>query len=252
MAPTFEVLFAPAEFEALPARPLADSICVVFDVLRATSTIVTALASGALAVTPVAEIADALALRRKNPDVLLAGEREGFRIPAGLAGGVEFDLGNSPREFTAERVGGRTIALTTTNGSRALRACAHAGETLAAAFLNLGATADYLRQQPAKNLVVVCSGTHQQAAYEDMLGAGALADLLWTEFGAGASDSAMAAREIFTLHSRDPLAAASRSRNGKRLVSIPELREDVSYCLTRDRFPLIARLQENGAVVKHG
>ena len=113
-----EVLFTPAEFRVLPDCDLSGTTCVVFDVLRATSTIVTALAAGAAGVLPVEEISEALAWRRR-PDVLLAGERGGQRISAALTGGVEFDLGNSPREFTPERVAGKLIVSTTTNVTRA-------------------------------------------------------------------------------------------------------------------------------------
>src|SRR5581483_8625152 len=114
MPATLEVLFAPAEFAALADRDLDRTVCVVFDIFRATSTIVTALANGASAIIPVAEIPDALALRHQQPDVLLAGERDGLRIRADLTGGLDFDLGNSPREFTPERVQGKTIVLSTT------------------------------------------------------------------------------------------------------------------------------------------
>src|SRR5262245_18652880 len=99
-----EALFSPADFADLKRRDLGGTTCVVFDVFRATSVIVTALANGATAVVPVAEIPEALAVRQKEPQVLLAGERNGIRIPAGLSGGTEFDLGNSPREFTREKV----------------------------------------------------------------------------------------------------------------------------------------------------
>src|SRR6266508_6551746 len=114
MGCNIEVLFTPAEFRALPQRDLANTVCVVFDILRATSTIVTALANGAAAFIPVEEISEALTRRRQRPDALLAGERDGLRIGAALTGGVEFDLGNSPREFTREKVAGKTIIATTT------------------------------------------------------------------------------------------------------------------------------------------
>ena len=104
-----EVVLSPAEFSALRERDLSRSVCVVFDILRATTTMITALANGAKALIPVAEISEALAVRRERPDVVLAGEREGFRIRANLSGGVDFDFGNSPREFTPERVQGKTI-----------------------------------------------------------------------------------------------------------------------------------------------
>src|SRR5690348_6442306 len=104
-----EVLFAPAEFGALKQRDLRKTVCVVFDVLRATSSMVTALGNGATGILPVDEISEALACRKDDPAVLLAGERDGLRIGGQLTGGVEFELGNSPREFTAEKVGGRKI-----------------------------------------------------------------------------------------------------------------------------------------------
>src|SRR5258708_28668914 len=146
MTTTLEVIFAPAEVAALPARDLGETVCVVFDIFRATSTIVTALANGAAGIIPVAEISEAIELRRQQPDVLLAGERDGFRIRADLTGGIDFDLGNSPREFTPAKIKGRTIVLSTTNGSRALRACAQAKSVLVGSFLNLDATEQYLEQ----------------------------------------------------------------------------------------------------------
>src|SRR6266404_2400812 len=126
-----EVLFTPADFEALSRRDLGETLCVVFDVLRATSSMVTALGNGAAAIVPVAEIEEALEIRKRQPDVLLAGERNGLRIQAELTGALAFDLGNSPREFTPEIVKDKTIVMTTTNGTRALRACASARTVLA-------------------------------------------------------------------------------------------------------------------------
>ena len=117
---SLEVILAPAELPGLAKRDLRDTICVVFDVLRATSTFVTALHHGAKAIVPVSEIAEALALRQQQPDVLLGGERDGVRIRAAQTGGIDFDLGNSPREYTPEKVRGKTIVSTTTNGTRAL------------------------------------------------------------------------------------------------------------------------------------
>src|SRR5690349_8426325 len=119
-----EVLFTPAEFEALQSRDLSQATCVVFDVLRATSTIVTALANGAASVQAVPSIPAALELKKKNPNLLLAGERDGFRITSKLTGSIDFDFGNSPREFTPNQVQDRELVITTTNGSRAIHACA--------------------------------------------------------------------------------------------------------------------------------
>jgi 2-phosphosulfolactate phosphatase len=249
MPTTLEVLFAPAEFALLGQRDLRQTVCVVFDVLRATSTMVTALGNGAAAIAPAAEIAEALGIRQRQPEVLLAGERDGVRIEGHLTGGIGFDLGNSPREFTAARVAGRTIITTTTNGTRALRACAPASAVLVGSFLNLRATAELIERQRPPELLVVCSGTFDQAAYEDVLGAGALCDLLWPQCGGGAaSDSAHMARRLFRLAQDDLLAAVAQSRNGRRLMSNPDLRDDVPFCVQRDLFRLVAEMGKDGLV----
>ncbi len=92
-----DTILSPAELPALARRDLSGAACVVFDILRATSTIVAALHHGAQAVIPVSEIPEAVARRQQQPAVLLAGEREGMRIRAAQSGGVDFDFGNSPR-----------------------------------------------------------------------------------------------------------------------------------------------------------
>jgi 2-phosphosulfolactate phosphatase len=246
---TLEVLFTPADFATLPGRDLSQTCCVVFDVLRATSTMVTALWNGAQAIIPVEEIADALAERRRKPEVLLAGERKGVRIGPELTGGITFDLGNSPREFTAAAVGGRTIVMTTTNGTRALRSCLHARQTFAGSFLNLNATATAVRKSADTNLLVICSGTFEQAAYEDVLGAGALCDLLWNRYQEPQiADSARLSRETFLHACNDLLAAMARSRNGRRLLSNPDLRDDVAFCLRLDACGFVAMLSKDGSV----
>jgi 2-phosphosulfolactate phosphatase len=238
---TIEVLFTPADFAALKNRDLNNTTCVVFDVFRATSSMVTALANGAQAIIPVSEISEALEVKEKDPTVLLAGERDGMRIRAALTGGTDFDLGNSPREFTREKVAGKTIVMTTTNGTRALRSCTHAKSVLIGSFLNLQTTADSVFEASTENLLLICSGTHEQTAYEDALGVGALCDLLWNHLEQeGVSDSAKMARELYIAVQNDVLAAASQSRNGRRLIGIPELRGDVAFCMRRDTFGFAA------------
>jgi len=246
---SLEVSFTPADFGLLPQRDLSGTVCVVFDVLRATSSMVTALANGASAILPVSEIGEALAARQRNPQVLLAGERNGLRIEASLTGGLAFDLGNSPREFIPAKVQGKEIVMTTTNGTRALQACARAKTVLIASFLNLRRTVDYLRSNRPERLLVVCSGTFEQAALEDVLGAGALCDLLAQEFeGKSIADSAFMARKLFQQAEGDLLAAISASRNGQRLLGRPELRDDVRFCAQRDIFDSAAELGKDGWV----
>jgi 2-phosphosulfolactate phosphatase len=249
MKPAVEVLLTPVELGGLAARDLSQTTCVVFDVLRATSTMITALAHGAEAIVPVAEIRDALALRAQRPEVLLAGEREGRRIRADQTGGIDFDLGNSPREFTAAVVRARTIVMTTTNGTRALRACAHARRVLAGAFLNLGALAAHLRASPPERLLLVCSGTVDGAALEDTLAAGALCDLLGDSQAVGQlADSAWIARSVYRAHAHDLLGAVGQARNGRRLLAMPDLAPDVPWCVQRDRFELVPVLTPRGVV----
>jgi 2-phosphosulfolactate phosphatase len=250
---SLEVLFTPAEFTALSQRDLSETVCAVFDVLRATSSMVTALGNGAEAIIPVADIPEALAIRQRWPDVLLAGERNGVRIEANLTGSVPFDLGNSPREFTPELVRGRTIVMSTTNGTKALRACAPARVVLACCFLNLRATADFITQLGPPHLLLVCSGTLEEAAYEDVLGAGALCDLVWHRYAGGrVADSAAMARRLFHFAHKDLPTAFAGSRNGRRLLAHLDLKEDLTFCAQVDRLQLVAELNKNGEIRKAG
>ena len=249
MESNLEVLFTPAEFSALAGRDLSAVHCVVFDVLRATSTMMTALASGASRIFPVSEIPEAMRLRAGHPAALLAGERDGVRILSARSGGVDFDLGNSPREFTPERVAGREIIITTTNGTRALQACFGARRIFPGAWLNLGALARRIRGEQAARLLIVCAGTYAEAAYEDTLAAGGLCELLWTRFGPGRiSDSAHIARQIYLEAGEDFEGALRRhSSNARRLLASAELRGDVAFCLRRDALDLTAELS-GGAI----
>lgn len=250
-ATRLEAVFSPAEFAALRERDLSQSVCVVFDILRASTSMVTALGNGAEAIIPVGEISEALAIRRDRPDVLLAGEREGLRIRAELTGGIDFDFGNSPREFVAEKVQGRTIVMTTTNGTRALRACAGAQTVLVSSFLNLRATYMWITDHRPSNLILVCSGTFDEPALEDILAAGAVCERVWPLYGGGhISDSAEVARRIYPLMQYDLLGAMKHSRNGRRLLGNPDLRSDVWFSVQRETVSFIAEMDWDGAVRK--
>jgi 2-phosphosulfolactate phosphatase len=249
MKTSFDVLLTPAEFARLRGRDLSQSACVVFDILRATSTMITALANGAAAILPVAEISDALSIRKERPEVLLAGEREGLRILSSSAGGVDFDLGNSPREFTPERVQDKTIVMTTTNGTRALQACAHANTVLVGSFLNLSSVAQWIQARVPPILLLVCAGTVDQCSLEDTLAAGALCDLIWPIYGNGQiADSASVARQVYLTMQNDLLGAMQHARTGRRLLGIAELAEDVPTCLQRNTLNFVAALQKDGAI----
>jgi 2-phosphosulfolactate phosphatase len=248
-----EVCLSPADYQARAAKDFENSACVVFDVLRATSVMVAALANGAAGVAPAADISEALALRARHPGALLAGERDGLRITAAQSGGVEFDLGNSPREYSRERIGGRTLISTTTNGTRALRACETARSVAAASFLNLSATADWLARQSSGRVIIVCAGTAECPALEDILGAGALVDLLisWRARG-DLTDSADAAARVYREARADLAGAVRGSRNGRRLMADATLRDDVEFCLRRDEFGLVALMGTDGVVKAAG
>jgi 2-phosphosulfolactate phosphatase len=286
---TLEVILSPAELPALAGRDLRNTTCVVFDVLRATSTFVTALHNGAKAVIPVAEISEALALRQKLPGVLLGGERDGVKIRASQTGGGDFDLGNSPREYTPEIVRGKTIVSTTTNGTRALRACAGAQTVLAASFLNLTATAQFIRQLQPKQILLVCAGTRENMADEDVLAAGALCEMLiiepvakYLKVGRAASSrfigvpcpppdeasipvqqqsrgahgvtrptlsaSVETALDAWRKAKSNLLEVVSEAENARRLLAIPELRDDVAFCLRQDVFNQTAALGRDGMI----
>lgn len=248
MSTTIEAILTPAEFPALAARDLSGTTCVVFDVLRATSSMLTALNNGAEEIIPVVEIAEALAVKQRRSEVLLAGERHGLRITRELTGSIDFDFGNSPRDFQPGRVRGKAIAWTTTNGTRALRACARAQMTLLGALVNLRAVADVLDQLRPGHLLLVCAGTFEDAAFEDQFAAGALIDRLQHLAGKeGLGDSAQLVWHAFR-HVFEDNELIAASLNARRLLAKPDLAPDVPLCLQRDRIRLNACLMNDGSV----
>jgi 2-phosphosulfolactate phosphatase len=154
-----------------PVEWLADATVIVVDLLRASTTICTALAAGAECVMPFAEVDETLAAAERfgRMNVLLGGERYGKLIPG-------FDLGNSPAEYKPERVGGRRILFTTTNGARALRHAQGARRVVVGAAVNCLAVARSVAPDTA--VVILCAGTDGVAAPEDELAGGAIVDYL--------------------------------------------------------------------------
>jgi 2-phosphosulfolactate phosphatase len=244
-----DVLLIPAEFPRLAASDLSQTTCVVFDVLRATSSMLTALDNGAEEIIPVGEIAEALALKKQRPGIRLAGERNGLRIGGELTGSIDFDFGNSPRDFTPEKVRGRSIAWTTTNGTRALRACARAEMILLGALVNLRSVADVLGQLRPQHLLLVCAGTFEHAAFEDMFAAGALIDSLPAfAKGAALSDSAQLVWRACRQMGDDSTALIESSLNARRLIANVDLAPDVQLCLRRNTIELNAALMDDGSI----
>lgn len=225
-----DVVLNPAEIALLPARDLSLATCVVFDVLRATSSMITALQHGVEEIYPVRTIEEAWTLREAYTDVVLGGERHGDLI-------IGFDVGNSPLEYL--HLAGRRVITTTTNGTIALRACEHARRTLVGAILNIGAVAEEIRRTAPEQLVLVCAGTFSEFALEDAYAAGLLISALK---GAVLTDSAHAALGA-TCQFSEPLDALRQSRNGRALEAKGRGAE-VEWCAQRSRFNIIGSMEQ--------
>lgn len=146
----------------------------MLDVLRATTTIACALDRGAARVLPCLEVADARQLAATQPEgtFLLGGERGGRHIEG-------FDLGNSPAEYTSERIAGKTILFTTTNGTRAMHHCHQADEILLGSLVNAQAISDVLARR--ENVQILCAGTDGEITREDVLAAGAIGRMVMSQ-----------------------------------------------------------------------
>lgn len=224
------VCYLPAQWLAFDPGHLRDSVCVVIDVIRATSTIAAALAHGASGIRPVAAVAEAEQLKGRQPELLLAGERHGFALPG-------FDLGNSPRTMTPDAVGGRELVLTTTNGTQAISACRGARAIMTGALVNLSATAEKLRVL-GPPWIVVCAGFEGSFGLDDAIVAGALAEAL-------GEPSPFAA--LYHSVRGDLVGTLLGSQAGRELVKIG-LQDDVPFCAERDRFALVPTLGEDGVL----
>lgn len=225
---TFEVIYTPQAIARLPERDLSGHLAVVIDVFRATSTIATGLANGATAFFPIATVEEGLALKEKNPDVLLAGERGG-EAPAG------FDLGNSPRDFLPERVAGKRVFHTTTNGTQALVAVRGANQVITACWLNLGAVLTFLRAAD-KPTLLLCAGTGRAFAMEDATLASAILDEL---------DIDHPARSIYRSIAQRLPESLYESRNGRNLIRANRT-ADIEFCIQRDKFDIVPKLGSDG------
>jgi len=231
-----DVLFLPAQ---LDRAALAGAQVVVFDVLRATSTIVTALSHGAREVRLFGTIEEATAAKAGLPaPVLLAGERKCVK-PAG------FDMGNSPAEFVGAGVAGATICLTTTNGTVAALAARGAQKMFVGSLLNAGATARELSQSVnAMDTLLLCAGTEGRISSEDVLGAGAvLFELLQLTYRTDLpfTDAAWIAYHAFAA-ARARLPAALRLGQGGVNLIRAKLESDIDLCAALDAHPLAVSL----------
>jgi len=227
-----ELVLHPLADDVLP-EALAGASVVVIDVLRASTTIVYALAAGATEILPCLEVEAACKLAATLPpgQVLLGGERLGLPIEG-------FDLGNSPREYTVARVRGCSIVFTSTNGTRALERCRLAERVFLGAFVNLSAVARAVTT--AERLHLVCAGTRGEVSEEDTLLAGALVD----RFEAGLLDSvARRARDQWReLEPGPALVTALRHSRGGQNVVANGFDRDIPDAAQIDRFELVPEL----------
>ena len=217
-----DVVFTPDEAGAAPTG-------VVIDVIRATSTICQALASGYARAFCAAEVEEARALRAARGEGVLGGERNAVRIPG-------FDLGNSPPEYV-EPVG-ETLILSTTNGTRAVVAAAQRCERVfIASLLNLSAVVEAVRA-PGEDVVVVCAGVQGTLALDDAFVAGRIVELLGWE----RTDAAEAAARLVTTWSGAEEAFRA-SKSGRNLMeNAPELEPDISFCARESVLDVVPRL----------
>jgi 2-phosphosulfolactate phosphatase len=205
---------------------LSNSIVVIIDVFRATSTIASALYNGAKAVIPVDSVPKAIEISRSIGGIA-AGERDG-KIAEGL------DHGNSPLEYTRDFIENKTLVLTTTNGTRLLHMALNnkADTVISGAFPNLSAVSDYLVSQE-KNVVLGCAGWKDRFNMEDSLFAGAVIGKVKNSFTIHCDSSLMAAA-MYEAHKDNLEAFAPKLTHYHRLVERFGLIEDIRYCLTPD------------------
>ena len=219
-----DVFFTRHDLEKIGQESLGNATCVVLDVLRASSAIVQAISAGAVQIYIAGSPDEAFALREKlGPDILLCGEREGLIVPG-------FDIGNSPLDYTGERVGGRTLVYASTNGSKTLLACDGAKEVLVGGFVNLPALIDRIAQ--CNDLFLVCSGKLGRFSIEDAVCAGAIIDGLITD-GAGpilTSDSAVTARWLFDRYLSSPDGTLEMAEHPVYLARHLGFLDDVAFC----------------------
>ena len=227
-----QVALCPSEIRRISATDLTETTAVVFDVLRATSSIITGLAGGVGSFIPVRNVEEAQKLKAKDPGLLLAGERGGLP-PKG------FDLGNSPEEF--EKVKGRSVILTTTNGTVAIDSVKSARHVLIGALLNIDALANYLFTHHPNNLLLVCAGTGEEFSLEDAIAAGSLVARLSGD--EGLSDSAMITRSLSEQVGDDFYEWLRHTQNGTSLRKIGK-DADVRWCAQFSVMDVVGRFKD--------
>jgi 2-phosphosulfolactate phosphatase len=235
--PSLHTLLSP---RLLDIYDVSESVVVIIDVFRATSTIATALYNGASRVIPVDTVEKCLELGKKSGGIT-AGERDG-KIIGGLA------HGNSPAEYPRDFIEGKTLVLTTTNGTRLLHMALlnGAAEVITGSFPNLSAVCDYLLKQN-KNVILGCSAWKDRFNIEDTLFAGAVISRVKDAFTIHC-DSSLMAEEMYHLHKNDIKQFVRRTTHWHRLAKFG-LEKDLEYCVSADVANVLP-IYSNGDLVR--
>jgi 2-phosphosulfolactate phosphatase len=235
--PILEVCLSPALLHLFDTK---DSVVVIIDVFRATSTIAAALDNGAAYVLPVASVAECIELGTKIDNSITAGERDG-KVAEGL------EHGNSPLEYPASFIKDRPLILTTTNGTKLLHMVEGAADIITGSFLNLDAVCDFLLKN-GKNVLLGCAAWKDRFNLEDSLFAGAVVNQISHAFDINC-DSARATNHLFKQSGgRDFLNFLKDSSHYRRLSGFG-LEEDMKYCTTPNLHPVVPVLRNGKLVV---
>ena len=218
-----DVCFSP---ELLHLYNLQGRVVVVVDILRATSSIVTAFAHGVERVVPVSKLQECMAYRKKG--YLTAAERDGQKAEG-------FDLGNSPFSYM-ENLEGKSVALTTTNGTQAIRLSISADTVVVGSFLNISAVTKFVRMQQ-KSVIIVCAGWKGKFNLEDTLFAGALIERLGNEYEPE-NDATLATTHLYNIGKNDYRGFLAESSHVKRLARL-DITKDVDFCLQEDVYDVV-------------
>jgi 2-phosphosulfolactate phosphatase len=215
-----------------------DKTVVVVDILRATSCMTTAFAHGIESITPFAKLDDCLNMKSKG--FFTAGERDGKKVDG-------FDLGNSPFEYMNERLRGKKIAFTTTNGTQAIDKSRAAKEVIIGSFLNLSSVVRHLLFSK-NNVLIVCAGWKGKVNLEDTLFAGAVVDKL-KDFIEPDCDAPLIAQRLYCQAKDDMVKYLSTSSHVKRLAKL-NIHKDIEFCLTPDQYQIVPILRDGMLEVK--
>lgn len=230
---TIDVCLSP---DLMHLYQVSNRTVVVVDILRATSTMVTALAHGAESILPLADLETC---RKKSiMGYITSGERDGKKID-------DFDKGNSPFEYMGSDIRGKKIAFTTTNGTQAIEKSKEAKEIVIGSFLNLSSVVNHLLLGE-NSALIVCAGWKGRVNLEDTLFAGAVVDKLKDYLGPDC-DAPLAARHLYTIAKTDMLKFLSESSHVKRLNQL-NIHKDFEFCLTVDKYKILPRIK-NGIIV---